>query len=183
MSHAEDQIEKLAKKLNSKMLVRKELKKLPGMLHESEQVLNLVQGEYEGHQGLIVATDRRVMFINEGMVRSDREDFPYERISSVQCSTGMISGKLILFASGNKAEIANVMPKQQANTLADLIRHRIAPGATEPPPAAAAPQQNGGAAAQPDVYDQLRKLGELRDAGVLTDEEFAAKKTLLLAEI
>ena len=24
--------------------------------------------------------------------------------------------------------------------------------------------------------EQLRKLGELRDAGILTDEEFAAKK-------
>jgi hypothetical protein len=30
------------------------------------------------------------------------------------------------------------------------------------------------------VYDQLKKLGELRDAGILTDEEFNAKKTQLL---
>jgi hypothetical protein len=33
---------------------------------------------------------------------------------------------------------------------------------------------------QTDVMDQLRKLGELRDAGVLTPEEFAAKKAQLL---
>jgi hypothetical protein len=30
------------------------------------------------------------------------------------------------------------------------------------------------------VYEQLKKLGELRDAGILTDEEFNAKKTQLL---
>ena len=31
----------------------------------------------------------------------------------------------------------------------------------------------------PDALAQLRKLGELRSAGVLTDEEFDAKKTEL----
>lgn len=32
-----------------------------------------------------------------------------------------------------------------------------------------------------DVADQLRKLAELREAGVLTEEEFAAQKAKLLA--
>jgi len=36
---------------------------------------------------------------------------------------------------------------------------------------------------QPDVLDQLRKLGELRDAGVLTTEEFESKKTELLGRL
>jgi hypothetical protein len=89
----ETQISNLAQKLNMKMLVRKELTKLPSMLHEHEQVVNLVQGRYEGNEGLIVATDRRVLFIDEGLVRSHREDFPYERISSVQCSKGSMSGE------------------------------------------------------------------------------------------
>jgi Short C-terminal domain len=31
-----------------------------------------------------------------------------------------------------------------------------------------------------DVVDQLMKLGKLRDAGILTDEEFASKKSKLL---
>jgi hypothetical protein len=31
-----------------------------------------------------------------------------------------------------------------------------------------------------DVFDQVRKLADLRDAGVLTDEEFASKKAQLL---
>ncbi len=34
-----------------------------------------------------------------------------------------------------------------------------------------------------DVYESLRKLGELRDAGVLTAEEFDAKKAVLLDQI
>jgi len=37
-------------------------------------------------------------------------------------------------------------------------------------------------AVQPDPLDQLRKLGELRDAGILTSAEFEAKKRKLLRE-
>ena len=36
------------------------------------------------------------------------------------------------------------------------------------------------AAAQPDLMDQLQKLGELHASGVLTDEEFAAQKARIL---
>ena len=39
------------------------------------------------------------------------------------------------------------------------------------------------ASGPPDVMDQLRKLGELRDAGILTAEEFEAKKAELLARM
>jgi uncharacterized membrane protein YebE (DUF533 family) len=46
----------------------------------------------------------------------------------------------------------------------------------------AAPQ--GGARAEPgaekDTLEQLKKLGELRDSGVLTEEEFEAQKKQLL---
>ena len=53
---------------------KKELKKLPSMLNEHEEVVNLVNGRYEGNEGLVVVTDRRVMFIDEGLVRTHRED-------------------------------------------------------------------------------------------------------------
>jgi hypothetical protein len=47
-----------------------------------------------------------------------------------------------------------------------------APAAPPPPAAPAEPKQ--------DMVEQLRKLGELRDAGILTDEEFAAQKAKIL---
>jgi hypothetical protein len=48
-----------------------------------------------------------------------------------------------------------------------------------PPPAAPAPAPPAGGLTD-DVVQQLRSLGELRDAGVLTEEEFAAKKAKIL---
>lgn len=43
-----------------------------------------------------------------------------------------------------------------------------------------APPQAAPAAAAADPIAQLKELGELRDSGVLTDEEFAAQKAKIL---
>ncbi len=48
-----------------------------------------------------------------------------------------------------------------------------------PAPAPAAPAA-APAAAGPDKYEQLRKLGEFHEQGILTDEEFAAQKARIL---
>jgi uncharacterized RDD family membrane protein YckC len=53
------------------------------------------------------------------------------------------------------------------------------PGTERPP--APPPSQAGGSGA--DVANQLEKLAALHDAGVLTDEEFAAKKAELLSRM
>jgi hypothetical protein len=50
--------------------------------------------------------------------------------------------------------------------------------APPPPPPPAAPAASGGAGT--DVVSQLRALAELRDQGILTDEEFAAQKAKIL---
>lgn len=71
---------------------------------------------------------------------------------------------------------ARIVEQQRANT-----RHyngqtplgpASAPASVAPPPPSA-----------PDPIEQLRRLGELRDAGVLTDEEFAAKKADILSRL
>jgi Short C-terminal domain len=49
--------------------------------------------------------------------------------------------------------------------------------AAQAPPPAAAPPAAGGV----DVVAELKKLGDLKAAGILTDEEFAAAKAKLLA--
>lgn len=49
-----------------------------------------------------------------------------------------------------------------------------------PPPAAAAPAQSPALSSEPSYLDELEKLGELRDKGIITDEEFDAKKKELL---
>lgn len=59
--------------------------------------------------------------------------------------------------------------------VSDLVKDRL------PSKSQKAPEIS--AAAQVDVTEQLHKLASLRDAGILTDEEFAAKKAELLARL
>jgi hypothetical protein len=60
----------------------------------------------------------------------------------------------------------------------------VAPQPPAPPPPPATPQAPSPAPGDADTQQQLellKQLGELRDAGVLTDAEFAAKKAEILA--
>lgn len=45
---------------------------------------------------------------------------------------------------------------------------------------AALQQKDSGSAGEPSYLDELEKLGQLRDQGIITDEEFEAKKQQLL---
>ena len=47
----------------------------------------------------------------------------------------------------------------------------------------AAPVVAAAPAAEPDAMEQITKLAGMRDAGILTDEEFNAKKAELLARM
>ncbi len=59
-------------------------------------------------------------------------------------------------------------------TEADLEQGAVPDDASEPPTA-------GAAAPEPDDYiEELEKLASLRDSGILTEEEFAAKKAQIL---
>ncbi len=152
----------------------REIKRLIEHLWEDETVEKMTTGQYGKGQGLIVLTDRRLVFIKDGRMSKTTEDFPLDKISSIQWSSRLALGTIIVFASGNKAEIKNVN-KDDGKEMVDLLRGRLSsPSARDMAPAASE---------QPDVMEQLKKLGELRDAGVVTDEEFEAKKADLLARL
>jgi len=153
----------------------KEIKKLEEHLWEGESVLALVTGVFAGSNGLLTMTDRRLLFTVDGAMKSVSEDFPFDRVTSVQWSSGMMFGKISIVTSGVKTDIVNV-DKTRGKTFVDTARNRVsmpsAP-APAPAPAAAAPATEG-------IGDQLTKLAALHDAGVLSDEEFAAAKARAL---
>jgi hypothetical protein len=170
-------IEAAKQKMHRRFGTGRELRKLIGYLWEGETVDLMAGGTYAKGQGLVVLTDRRLLFLKEGVVSRTTEDFPIEKISSVQWSSGIIYGTLTVFASGNKAEIKDIN-KDDGKQIADTIRDRLS-GKTAQRPAA----EETATPPQPDLYEQLAKLGQLRDGGVLTPEEFEAKKAELLSRL
>jgi predicted Zn-dependent peptidase len=65
--------------------------------------------------------------------------------------------------------------QEEEVTDADMAALDAQAAQDDPPPAAASP-----APAQPDYIAELSRLAELRDAGIVTEEEFEAKKKQLL---
>lgn len=95
-------------------------------------------------------------------------------ITSVSASKELFANQLTIHTtSGQVMEIGNV---GDVDSLATAIREELnrvrAAQAPAAPPAAA-----------PDALDQLAKLAALRDAGVVTPEEFEVKKAELLRRI
>ncbi|GAA3869435.1 hypothetical protein GCM10022243_38670 [Saccharothrix violaceirubra] len=153
----------------------REIKRLVEYPREGERVELMAAGTYGPGQGLVVLSDRRLLFLKDGIGRQASEDFPLEKISSIQWSAGLTPGSLTVFASGNKAEIKN-MNKKDGRQIADTVRDRLS---SSPMPVT----QPNPASAEPDVFERLREPGELRDAGIVTTDEFEAKKRELLARL
>lgn len=160
----------------SRMLARREISHLRTVLHPEERVLALGQGSYENLQSLIVLTDTRLVFLEKGLLRESVKEFQLGAISSLSLSKGWGTESLEFTVSGARGKITQLESGQGEN-IANLYRQlRNTPVAKPPAPAPAAPDQ-------PDVLAQLARLGQLRDAGVLTEEEFTAKKRELLGRL
>lgn len=165
-------IQAAADRMDSKFGARREIRRLTGHLWEDETVLHLAGGFYGGGLGLVALTSRRLLFIREGWTGRATEDFPLDKLSSVQWNSGMVQGSLTVFASGNKAEIKQIV-KADGARIADAIRNRQAPPA---PQAAVTPEPQQ----EPGLVDELTRLWDLVQQGALTRPEFEAAKARLL---
>jgi len=156
----------------NKFLGKKEIKELPSLLWEDELPEAIATGQYNLKNGIVVATNKRAIFIDKGMMSLTVEDFPYDRVSSIEYHTGMMMGSITIYTSGNKAEIKSV-PKNQVRPFAEFLRARISRGVE--------PQSQPVAAAQSDDrVTQLEKLAALKEQGILTNDEFDAEKKRIL---
>jgi hypothetical protein len=89
--------------------------------------------------------------------------------------------------AGTATAVSNRVSRRQANRWAAKEQQQYEHEAYQqqmaapPPQAAPPPPPPAPSAGQADVLSQLQQLGELKAAGVLTEEEFAAQKARILA--
>ncbi|MEV3900835.1 SHOCT domain-containing protein [Mycobacterium sp. NPDC050551] len=145
---------------------------LSDFLHPDERVVELAQGLYGKNQGMLVLTTQRLFFFDVGLMSAKVEKFDFKAIGSLGFSTKLSGETIDISISGRSAEIKQIAHGRGAALVAAFRRVRSEAAAPAQP---TAPAQ--------DLADQIRKLGELLDAGILTDEEFNAKKTDLLSRM
>jgi hypothetical protein len=74
--------------------------------------------------------------------------------------------------AGTATAVSNRVSRRQGERWAAQEPAYQEPAYQEPPPAAAAPA--------PDPIEQLKQLAELKNQGILTEDEFAAQKAKIL---
>jgi hypothetical protein len=183
-----------------------EVEKIRDTLMPDEMVLLVVRQSRIAPRGLtrpgtivtpntIYATNRRLIIRDPTMLglRAGIEDFPYKGITSVKLHKGVFSSEIRLRIPGltetsrlpgalkwgrrDEGEIA-ALPKGKAEQLVRIIKDGIAgrlPGQTRP--------SKKGPAEVVGPLEQIKKLAELKEAGIISETEFQDKKKKLLEKI
>lgn len=135
------------------------------------------KGDKTQHNGMFILTDHRACFYRKGIFGEVFETMPISKITSVETRSFMGHRILTLHTSHDELKFKTFEEKQAF----DAVHARIEELRDQDgKPAASAASQTP---ASESTIDQLKKLGELRDAGILTDEEFTSKKAELLARL
>lgn len=130
----------------------------------------------------LILTTKRIIHA-KGTYIKDQESVALTDISDINFHKSILfPGEITIETSGGHSITGLPFAKKskdlrnQLMALVDWAKSR----ANRPVIMAAAPAQVPAAAPEPDKFDQLAKLGQLRASGVLTDEEFEAQKAAIL---
>jgi hypothetical protein len=93
-----DEIRAQLKRINadSFFMGRPEIRELPHILFEGEQIEHLINGRYEGGFATLVVTDQRVLLIDKKPFYLTLEDIRYDMISDVMFNHRLLDASVIL---------------------------------------------------------------------------------------
>lgn len=159
---------------------KREIRALPDVLLDDEQILCAVNGIVSSASmgagiGMLVASSTRVFFLNAKMFgRSDLTEFSYAQISAINYSRKLTTSAIRIETASAVVKVGSVT-KAMAPKFCDTVREKI--GVDRLPSAEIPDQQDE----QPAMFEQLEKLADLRDRGILSDTEFEEQKARLLS--
>lgn len=147
------------------------------ILKNDETVVYALSGVYETKSlgsdtiknGVLIATENRIVFYAKRFTGYDSESFKYSNISSIETGKKMMGSTITFYASGNKVSMKWIQ-EADYQEFVEYVEDKI--GKKESTPAAA-PQAT-------DNLEELKKLKELLDMEAITEEEYEAKKKELL---
>jgi hypothetical protein len=161
----------------------KEIRYLPEVLAEDEQILALTSGFMQGTTWLAVCTDRRVIFLDRGIIYGLRQlQMNLDRIQSIDSGHGLIFGSIRVWDGATAMTITLVlkttishfvktvqdaMDRYKRQMVYDVVKSAQAIESADP--------------AKPDFVSELERLSRLRAEGVLSRDEFELAKKKLLA--
>jgi len=189
-----------------------EIKEIAEMLNPNEEVFvvarqsRLKPGGSAFTPNIVFGTDRRIIIKDPSMLglRENVVDIPYDMISSVRIDKGVFSSNIIFKAPGlinssrrgkldkmmescgdgsdlaEEEAIITAIPKNKAEDLLEVIRNGMDKDREvyRHPQADLSQKQSS-----VSIADELLKLANLKDKGIISDEEFQQMKQDLMKKI
>jgi hypothetical protein len=158
---------------DDRFFTRNELNYLPEILSDREQVLAFSSGLMDGNTWLIVLTDKRIIFLDKGMIYGLKQtSINLNKINSISGQTGLIFGKITI-EDGASSRLIDKVQKKTVRAFTNKARDAI-----EANIAALRHPANGQSG--DDVVTKLERLAALLAQGVNSQREFVAQKAKLL---
>ncbi|PKF51125.1 SHOCT domain-containing protein [Enterovibrio nigricans] len=132
------------------------------------------KGKDTQHNGVLMVTGSRVVFYRKGLLGEVLETIPLKAITSVERKSTLGHRVLRFHTSHDDLTFKTFADKELEQRISDAVDS----GRYQTEHAKIEPQQS-----EPDAVEKLKKLAELKEAGVITESEFNEKKEKLLAEI
>lgn len=140
-------------------------------LDDNERVEATVFGAYATEafggdsvrNGLLIATDYRIVFYAKKFFGYQLKSFPFTKISSIETSESFMGTAITFFSAGTKVRIKWIDEIQDTDLPKFLSFTRSNIGKSSK-------------GTSDDISVQIRKLADLHSARILADEEFGGKK-------
>jgi Bacterial PH domain/Short C-terminal domain len=185
----QEQINQQIKNLPHKYIfyTRKEIRYLPKVMNDNEQILALTSGFMDNQTWLLVCTNRRILFLNRGMFFGLKQlQMNLDRIQAIDSGFGIAFGNIRVWDGAASMNVNLILKSTVApfvKTVQDamdrykrLMVHELAATATNAHNSAA----TSGTLPQNAMIHELERLAALKAAGHLSEQEYAAAKAKLL---
>lgn len=170
---------------NLSIFTKGEIKELPYLISEEEQIIAITDAQFVNTlaAGILVATPTRLISVSKAMFGDAKiNDYPNETIKAVSFVSHSKSPIIKLHLDERVVEFECFMDKEDAEKFYDKIKG-IYNNHQENSPKQIGSANTNISVSSEEIFNQLEKLGKLRENGILTDTEFAEQKKKLLQQL
>jgi hypothetical protein len=175
----------LAKKTDGTIYKNPNPEEIEPSLDDSEKVLVVLKclkkwGKLGGGEVCTaVLTDKTIHIFSRGMMKSvnrTHETVPFHTITGIDLKRKLSFGWIIEFSRAANVDALLKCDETGAHQFVDTLKKLMSEGASN--------QSNNNASHQPiNPIDQIKKLAELLEAGIISQSEFDEKKKSLIDRI
>lgn len=168
MKSLKDIKEMLSKSGSLILGTKKEVKELTNIINDDEIITYATSGVYDGHTWLVVSTNKRIIFLDKGMLFGVNQiEIPLSKVNAVKYKKGLFVGEIEIWDGASMFRVKSVLKKTLIpfinavnNSIEEMKKTKNSPKLS--------------------VADEIMKFKRLLDEGAITQEEFDKKKKELL---